>query len=111
MITSALQLLMQVRALHWTTKSYNQHIELGNLYSSLDELTDELIETLSGYEEVEFGNNVINIETYDKVDLNKFFINYMMFITSIKETYPQQTNICDSMIDTINKTKYLLQLS
>jgi hypothetical protein len=110
MISAAIQLLMQLRVLHWKTKIYNQHIILGNLYEDLDELTDELIETLMGYTEVDLETNIINIETYDKIDLNKYFKNYIAFLINIKEEYPQQSNICDSMIDKINKTCYLLKL-
>lgn len=110
MISAVSQLLTQVRVLHWTTKSYNQHQILGSLYKELDELTDELVETLMGYEDINVESNILNIETYDKVDLNKFLKNYIVFLLSIKDKYPQQSNICDTMIDKINTTCYLLKL-
>ena len=47
-ITQLLTVQAQIRVYHWQTKSYAEHKALGKLYETLDGLTDQFIETMSG---------------------------------------------------------------
>jgi len=111
MILSLLQFLTQIRVLHWQTKIYNHHVIFGDLYEKMDDLTDELIEIYFGQgNDKNLESDNVTLLNINSIDISLFLNDYIYCILEIKESNPDLTNICDTMIDTINRKKYLLEL-
>jgi hypothetical protein len=79
------------------------------LYDELTALTDELLEVSFGlgYSK-ELEELTINLKNIDDINISLFLNDYCDNICLIKESIPELTNICDTIIDTINRKKYLL---
>jgi DNA-binding ferritin-like protein len=112
MIEILLELLMQLRVLHWQTSSYVYHTAFGELYESLDSSIDKLVETHLGIIDGVYviSDTDLVIEDIKKINVSDFLNTFISTLNDIKEKQPMHTNIVDSMIDDINKTKYLLKL-
>ena len=112
MIVTLLQFLSQIRIFHWQTDLYNHHVIFGELYDAMDGLTDEILEVSfgQGYSK-KLDDNKIIVTDIDTVSISTFLNDYISFILDIKEQNPDLTNICDTMVDTINRKKYLLEMS
>lgn len=113
MITSLLQFLNQIKICHWQTDTYHEHIIFDDLYKDLSSSVDELVETLfgQGYERnIQTDEQEIVLANYDSIDPLVFFDDFKNLLGNVKQKYPQQTNIVDTMIDNLNKSIYLLSL-
>lgn len=112
-ILTLLELLNQLRVLHWQTNNYNHHGIFGDLYSSLSDSTDTLLE-------VGFGQGMdktfsgergeIILQEISELNVVTYFEDYIASLYEIKEQMPTLTNIVDSMVDELNKAKFLLSL-
>ena len=118
-ITKLLTVQNQLRVYHWQTKSYAEHKALGKLYESLDGLTDQFIETLSGAKGgvPSAKDNFTFIA--DNYKDNKTVVAFLdEFIVYLSQDVPQMLdskntdllNIRDEMLGAVNRTKYLLRL-
>lgn len=110
-----LEFLTQVRVLHWQTSKYNNHIVFGDLYDSLSDSTDKLLEVAFGEGSPkrltpDGDSTEIILYEIESLELDNFFFEYIATLNQVKSGIPSLTNIVDGMIDEINKTKYLLQL-
>jgi hypothetical protein len=118
MIAELLGLLNQARVFHWQTTSHAEHVALGGLYDSLDDLVDKFIETHAGvYGSVEqaaptFNTAVFNYQNKaDVISYCDFSIAYLSGKLT-KEVRPECTdllNIIADMLGAFNHTKYLLR--
>ena len=113
-IEDGFNLLNQVKLFHWATKSYSCHVALGELYDTVSELHDKLIECYLGslkksvpLFEVSTSaiSDVSNIVEFLKIHT----VNFRKIRVEIKSSELQ--NIVDEIISQIDKTCYLLSLS
>lgn len=112
MIEALLQVLSQLRVLHWQATNYNHHVIYGNLYESLDSSVDELLETMFGQGiDSSLEGKVITLANTNEIDVNQFFSDTIECLTTVKTEVPSETNIVDAMIDEINKSIYLLKMN
>lgn len=114
-----LQLQAQMRMLHWQTTSYAEHMAFGGFYTTMDPLTDQLIEALQGkYGRVSLGGiSSLQVSDYGNLKINMFLMDIETFLTSeiftcgVDQTRDTEIlNILDEMKAEINKLKYLLTL-
>lgn len=114
-----LEIQVQIKMLHWHTKSYARHQAFGSFYSTMDEHIDEFIEILMGkYGRQAFNGNPENLEVYNLKDIKiaefldsceKFFVEEITeALDAEKDT--DLLNIRDEMLGALNKLKYLLTL-
>tara|TARA_R110000868_G_scaffold381693_2_gene648095 strand:- start:265 stop:630 length:366 start_codon:yes stop_codon:yes gene_type:complete len=117
-ITTLLTLEAQLQVFHWQTKSYAEHKALGKLYTAVTPLIDSFVETFSGRYGVptakdsykltisNYKDNAGCVEYIDKT------ISYMMkdIKTMLKPEDTDLLNIRDSIVGSLNQTKYLLRL-
>lgn len=113
----------QIRLYHWSTRSYSRHVASGNLYTSIDKLIDNFIESLQGIlpaQRVKY--NTINFTLYnisDDIvgDLLEDFSNFLtsdidQFLDSLninnggKQTSDLK-NIRDEILGLIHQSQYL----
>lgn len=112
MLEILLELLAQLRILHWQADTYVQHKVFGDLYESLDSKVDELVETRLGMDSKKYviTDTELVVDDIKRVDIDNFLNSFISVINDIKTRQPIHTNIVDSMVDDINKSKYLLKL-
>lgn len=95
---------------HLQTKSYAQHIALGDYYDAVDDLTDSLIEAIQG----KYG--IVEGYMLDAGDMPATPLEYMIslssFITNGRDGMPQDSemqNIIDEICALIDSTIYKLR--
>ena len=106
---------VQFRILHWQTNGYARHMAFGEVYTALDALIDQYVETCMGiHGRFELGDDEKTITLQNLKDIN---INGMvttlrnsMQQMDIEEVNTDLLNIRDEMLSEINKLGYLLTL-
>jgi hypothetical protein len=95
---------------HLQTKSYAQHIALGNFYDEVSDLTDSLIEAIQG----KFG--IVYGYTLDAGNMSTTALEYMIglshFVENGRDDMPQDSeiqNIVDEIAALIDSTIYKLR--
>lgn len=113
-IEDGFNLLNQVKLFHWATKSYASHVALGELYDTVSELHDNLVECYLGCQQKSVSlfristgavSDVTNIVEFLKLHT----ANFRKIRVDIKSSELQ--NIVDEIISQLDKTCYLLSLS
>jgi hypothetical protein len=117
-----LQNTAQTKLLHWQSDRYGQHKALDELFSKLNELGDQLAESLMG----KYGKPVLsednlslklkNFEDPEKGDLS-WFLDHLYKCYSIDcktllnaDSDPELINLIDEILSLIDQIKYLLTL-
>lgn len=117
-ITRLLQLVNQIRILHWQTTAYSQHVAFGKIYDDLSDLIDEYVEIFIGKYGMIKNKDGFNLKLSDieNINTNSFLDEYCDFLTSefvenLDETKDSDLlNIRDEILALLNKLKYLLTL-
>jgi hypothetical protein len=111
------EIQIQLRHLHWQTKSYAQHKAYGSVYEDLDEHIDMFAEVCMGkHGRPDFtGGYQLSGKDISEIDVENFLDNVCEFFISLSEVYDPKTdsdllNIRDEMLGLFNKLKYLLTL-
>jgi len=110
-----LQMYVQMRILHWQTKSYARHVAFGAFYDFLDDAMDRLIEEEMG----KFGRvktcghlELHNIENCDMdallKEFEKFLVSMTLHYTDHDDT--NLLNIRDDILGEVKKLRFLLTL-
>jgi DNA-binding ferritin-like protein len=115
LISKLLHSRIQVHAFHWQTKSkssFAQHMALGGFYEEIGDLTDGLVESYQGKNEIITGYESSKLEDYKNVEqLIAYFKNLDAEIEkdrkNIKESYIQ--NQIDTIQELIYSTLYKLR--
>lgn len=115
LISKLLHSRIQVHAFHWQTKSkssFAQHMALGGFYEEIGDLTDGLVESYQGKNEIITGYESSKLEDYKNVEqLIAYFKNLDAEIEkdrkNIKESYIQ--NQIDTVQELIYSTLYKLR--
>lgn len=112
------EIQIQLRHLHWQTKSYAQHKAYGSVYEGLDEHIDMFAEVCMGkHGRPDFtGGYQLSGKDISEIDVENFLDNVCEFFISLSEVYDPKTdsdllNIRDEMLGLFNKLKYLLTLN
>jgi hypothetical protein len=118
-ILKTLQLQAQMRILHWQTTSYAEHKTFKKFYNNIDDLIDNLIETVQGkYGRIMLGGiDSIPVSDYSNLKINMFlmdmetFFSMEIFNCGINQTTDAEIdNIIQEIRSEIDKLKYLLTL-
>jgi hypothetical protein len=119
-----LQIQQQIRLYHWKTKSYARHVASGELYSKLDKLVDDFIETYQGklgksriqYEEIDI--KLLSIDDNDIIDVlnsfKDFLVNHLESFLSKNLKGMSNTDLLnkrDEMLGEVNRSLYLFSLN
>lgn len=114
LLSNVLQISAQLKALHWQTQSYPEHIAFEKTYNSLSERFDLLIEVYSGkYKRPEFGGvKEITIADYSSIKTDAFLKASEEFFVDLftAEQDRELGNIRDEIVADIQQLKYLLTL-
>lgn len=116
-ITKFLHIHNQARIYHWQTKSYAEHIALGEFYDKFGEQVDGFVEAYFGRNGVRKATNTFNMQlsNYESGSSTALMNEAIMFVTneldSVIEGDTDLQNIRDDMLALMNHTKYLLTLS
>lgn len=115
----SLHLLTQVRYWHWQTTSYPVHQALGQYYSGLDDIIDQIAETTMS------DDGRVNVNVEDTITANAFanldgveqiqdaLHDYLQHIETVYEEVSARTdvmNLLDELKALSSKTLYLLTL-
>lgn len=118
-LTTFLAFLSQIKIFHWQTKSYAQHIALGNVYEALDKLFDRFVEVYYGKygrpnKEMNYG---FSLDSYSPQSLVNVIQEYKdKIMADLSEDLANGENkdllnIKDEIEGEINQLLYLLTLN
>ena len=112
LITKLLNVLPQLRIIHWNTTIYPLHIATGATYEALDEIFDKFVETYQAYNERVKFCDCLQIRNEDELNIEEWVCSVEADIESLRSMCPQTDlqNILDEVKGTIGKFKYLLTL-
>lgn len=114
LLATILQTQGQLKVLHWQTESFAEHNAFGDIYESLDDRFDRLIEVYSGkYKRPKFGGmKQITFADYENLKVDAFVEGVDDFMTSafMAEQDSELANIRDEIRADLMKLKYLLTL-
>ena len=96
--------------LHWTTKSYAQHKALGDFYTELPELVDQVAEAMMGKFDMTFtfAGTYLPPQATAKDELE----DLKEYVADTRELLPQDSeiqNLVDEIAQLIDQTLYLLR--
>lgn len=95
--------------MHFKTKSFAQHMALGEYYDEIVGLVDSLVESYQGkYGVIEDYPNVY----HSPKEVIKYFESLQRFVADARQDLPQDSelqNIVDEIADLINSTTYKLK--
>jgi DNA-binding ferritin-like protein len=114
LLSTVLQILSQLKTLHWQTQSYPEHVAFERTYESLGENFDTLIEVYSGkYQRPKFGGvKEITIADYDSIKVDAFLKASEEFFVDLfaADQDRELANIRDEIVADLQQLKYLLTL-
>lgn len=116
-VTKLLQLRTDIKMFHWQTSSFAYHKVSDELLSSIDDLTDKLVEAISGLINSRpqvLPEMKININNLD--DKNSFVNILQQASNFLREpnnllTKTEIANIRDELLGSIDKALYLLSFN
>jgi DNA-binding ferritin-like protein len=96
--------------LHWTTKSYAEHKALGEFYTELPELVDQVAEAMMG----KFDTTpTFPVKYYAPAKTGKEELEALKdYVASTRQQLPQDSeiqNLVDEIAQSIDQTLYLLR--
>ena len=107
------ELLGQLRALHWQTKSYAQHIAFEKTYEAIEDNADRFVEIYQGkYGIVKIVCQpiLLNIDDEGLIGFINNHVNYFLNEFEYEDDDVDLMAIRDEIIAELNKLKYLLTL-
>lgn len=117
-LTTFLAFLNQIKIFHWQTRSYAQHIALGNAYENLDKLFDRFVEVYYGKygrpeKEMQYGFSLDSYSLQSFVNVIQEYKDKIMADLSQDLANGENKdllNIKDEIEAEINQLMYLLTL-
>ena len=108
-ILSILHTITNTHILHWQSKSYSEHVALGEFYDSLSDLVDTLVEAMQGkYQTIlQFPTSYHGPAATGLEELQVFGA----YFAEGRQELPQDSeiqNICDEIAALIDQTTYKL---
>lgn len=112
-----LQFPSQIKLYHWQTRKYPRHKASDSLFSEIQTLIDDFIETYQGkYQRIYLEKGgAIPIYDLDDVSVCEYIKEFVSFLQRdifeiIKESDTDLVNIRDEMLSLLNQTLYLFTL-
>lgn len=112
------EIQIQIKHLHWQTKSDPQHRTFGFIYDSLNNNVDKFVEICMGkHGRPDFtGGYEISGKDLSEIDINEYIERVCDFLISLSDVYDSTKdtdllNIRDEILGDFNKAKYLLTLN
>lgn len=109
---------IQLKHLHWQTKSDPQHRAFGSIYDSLTDHLDKFVEICMGkHGRPDFtGGYELRGKDISDMDIDEFLDRVCQFLISLSDVYDSKQdsdllNIRDEILGDFNKLKYLLTLN
>ena len=111
-----MELLMTVKLYHWKTKSFPEHKNTDELYSSLNEHIDSFIEVMLGkIDGARIHQPLFNLKAYNYSsvkDLKRYITNTKKELVDMNHLFTKEDsdllNIRDEILGDVNKFTYLL---
>jgi len=97
---------------HWKVKSFAQHMALGELYETLQDLTDELVEMYMGKYGTEFHIPLSEPNPFSEQSPLEFVQQLDSYLGSIKSAIPQDgwlINKFEELQGEVHRVKYKLE--
>lgn len=96
--------------LHWTTKSYAEHVALGEFYTALPELVDQVAEAMMG----KFDTTpTFPVNYYAPAKTGKEELEALKdYVAATRQQLPQDSeiqNLIDEIAQSIDQTLFLLR--
>ena len=114
LLANIVQVQMQLKVLHWQTESFAEHNAFGDIYESLSDRFDRIIEVYSGkYKRPKFGGvKEISFADYENLKIDSFIESMDDFMAGafMDEQDSELANIRDEIRADLMKLKYLLTL-
>lgn len=112
------EMLFMVKLFHWKTHSYSIHKATDNLYSTLNDKMDRLMEILLGKHvgRMNFGDKEIKVSDYNSPEQLKSSVeNFKQYLESYNAKLDATKdndilNLRDELLGELNKFLYLLTL-
>lgn len=108
-ILTILHTVTNTHILHWQTKSYAEHVALGEFYDSLSDLVDTLVESMQGkYQTILTFPATYHAPSPTALEELQAFGQYF---AQGRQSLPQDTeiqNLCDEIAALIDQTTYKL---
>lgn len=96
--------------LHWQSKSYAQHVTLGEFYSSLSDVTDDFIEAYMGkYGQIQNPTEFYSLPDPDPVVELKTLFDHVYEMRQELPDDSELQNLLDEIADLIDSTLYKLR--
>lgn len=109
-VLTLLHAATNVHLLHWQSKSYAEHVALGDFYSELPELVDQLAEAIMGRYDITF---TFKDSYYTPAATGKEELEALKdYVKEERKEIPQDSeiqNLTDEIAQLIDKTLYLLR--
>jgi hypothetical protein len=111
-----LDVSIQLKIYHWQTKIYARHKASCELISKVNDLTDQIIETLQGIYENRLRINNVNNKIVINNHTDTTIVELLKYFTSwLKEKFPEYVdkkntdiyNLRDELLGAVNQTLYL----
>jgi DNA-binding ferritin-like protein len=96
--------------LHWTTKSYAQHKALGEFYTNLPDLVDQVAEAIMG--KYDMTLNFRGTYMYPQATAQDELEDLKEYVADTRVLLPQDSeiqNLIDEIAQSIDQTLYLLR--
>lgn len=111
LVKTCLEMNNHIKLFHWLSEKYGNHLALDELYSTLDEKIDKLIE-------VYLGATKMHIKKFDTtikldVDISKLqkslsrFVHELLILRKSFNSMPSIQTIVDDMVIAVNQAQYL----
>jgi DNA-binding ferritin-like protein len=113
-INMFLELLNIIKLYHWKTKSFPEHKNTDELYSSLNEKIDKFVEVLLGRMNTRPQQSIFRINIYNfssKEGLKKYILKIKKELIKMNHTFKNEDdllNLRDEIMADIHKFEYLL---
>lgn len=96
---------------HWKTKSFAQHMALGDFYDAVIDKIDDIVETYQGQFGL-VGSFGVKVEAMGQSDITAFLTTEAEWIEKNRDAIAQGStaieNLIDNLLETYNRTLYKL---
>lgn len=107
-----LQIMAQLKTLHWQTTINSHHVLYGDMYAQFDQLNDELMQLIMGYSEKRISvPSTVEIKNIGDIQEQEYLKECADFYKDVLEAMQQEgikMNI-RKMMNLFNKSLYLFR--
>lgn len=102
----------QLKVMHWGTESFSEHKAYGEIYESIDEGLDSLVESYQGYHgRIDF-ESTCELIGFRNVQTESWLNSILGCLKTLRDNFTESDlqNMADELIAGVSKLKYLLTL-